>query len=120
VSFERIVDDTLEYLYKELKVDEEYDEAFTKARKILLLAQTYKRVNKEKWQHLHIYVGAALYFGFRSKQAPYLLIDISDKLKECSVIKLARCYLKLLEFVRTDLDSSNPNSQERNELSQGL
>jgi transcription factor IIIB subunit 2 len=56
----------------------------------------------EKWQYVHIYAGAAVYFGFRSKQAPYLLIDIAEKLEKCNVIRLARCYLKLLNYVRSD------------------
>ena len=86
-GFDREVEGTLLFLKEQLQVEDEYIEAFDIARNLLKLA--YQSMN-EKWQYVNIYAGAALYFGFRSKQAPYLLIDISDKLEKCNVIKLAR------------------------------
>jgi transcription factor IIIB subunit 2 len=52
----------------------------------------------------------ALYFGFRCKNAPYLLIEISEKIEHCSAISIGRCYLKLLEFVKGD--SKNPKIEQ--------
>ncbi|CAK86683.1 unnamed protein product (macronuclear) [Paramecium tetraurelia] len=88
---------TLKQLDLELAVDEEYKEAFEIARRLL---KFYKSENSIK--NGQYFAGAALYFGFRCKNAPYLLIEISELIKKESATKVAKCYLKLLKFVKLD------------------
>ncbi|CAD8099670.1 unnamed protein product [Paramecium sonneborni] len=88
---------TLKQLDSELAVDEEYREAFEIARRLLKFYKSETAIRNGQY-----FAGAALYFGFRCKNAPYLLIEISELIKKDSATKVAKCYLKLLKFVRVD------------------
>ncbi|CAD8080153.1 unnamed protein product [Paramecium primaurelia] len=88
---------TLQQLDLELDVDEEYKEAFEIARRLLKFYKSENAIRNGQY-----FAGAALYFGFRCKNAPYLLIEISELIKKDSAIKVAKCYLKLLKFVKVD------------------
>lgn len=48
----------------------------------------------KKGKNIELYAAAALYITLRFKKAPYLLIDLSDKMN-VGLFKLARCYFKL-------------------------
>lgn len=48
----------------------------------------------KKGKSIELYSAAALYITLRFKKAPYLLIDLSDKMN-VNLFKLARCYFKL-------------------------
>ncbi|CAD8186507.1 unnamed protein product [Paramecium pentaurelia] len=88
---------TLKQLDLELAVDEEYKEAFEIARRLLKFYKSENAIRNGQY-----FAGAALYFGFRCKNAPYLLIEISELIKKDSATKVAKCYLKLLKFVKVD------------------
>ncbi|CAK90398.1 unnamed protein product (macronuclear) [Paramecium tetraurelia] len=88
---------TLKILDQELAVDEEYKEAFEIARRLLKFYKSENAIRNGQY-----FAGAALYFGFRCKNAPYLLIEISEFIKKDSATKVAKCYLKLLKFVKAD------------------
>ena len=48
-SFESKVDQTLHALKRDLQPDEDHEPAFKKARKLLLLAHSYKLSFEKKW-----------------------------------------------------------------------
>lgn len=68
--------------------------AVDQSLRIIKLADIFDFFNKGK--SLKLYSAAALYIALRLKQAPYLLIDFSDKMGE-NLFKLARCYLRLVK-----------------------
>lgn len=99
---------TLRLLERELAVDEEYKEAFEIANRLLKFYQDETKISNGEFfaaaGKLIFYV--ALYFGLRCKNAPYLLIELSEKVKDDSATKVAKCYLKLLKFVKGDAKDS--------------
>ena len=52
----------------------------------------------EKGKSIDLYAAAALYIALRHFKAPYLLIDLSDKMN-VNLFKLAKCFLKLFRFL---------------------
>ena len=86
----------LEDLHRALKVRSEYDDAIDQTMRIIKLATDRDFFGKGR--SLDNYAAAAYYIVLRMKTAPYLLIDLSDKLN-VNLFKLARCFLRMVRFL---------------------
>jgi transcription factor IIIB subunit 2 len=74
--------------------DEERTTALDQSLRIVKLADIFAFFSKGK--SIRLYSAASLYIALRLAQAPYLLIDFTDKMGE-NLFKLARCYLRLVK-----------------------
>lgn len=93
----------MEELRNLLKIELDDEEALTPGMRIMRYADSLGFF--EKGKSVETYAAAAFYIALRSKKAPYLLIDFSDKMN-MNLFKLARCFLKLFKFL--DFQSQLP------------
>lgn len=86
-----------------LKIQLDDDDALIPGMRIMRYADSLGFF--EKGKNVQTYAAAAFYIALRSKTAPYLLIDFSDKMN-MNLFKLARSFLKLFKFL--DFQSQLP------------